>query len=93
MTPPRTVWVGRDDLADYATALGVEPSLVLAVVDGPSGILAFYTPHYDDGDETMWLATLARKLDAGGLVVVDTEPRPDLWDRIRAGLDPLADDT
>lgn len=87
-TPPRVVWADRTGLTmhDVAEALGIDSDLVMAVHEqGERKLSAFYTPRYDQGDKTIWLALLRRNRD-GTLRVVSRERKPGMWEQIRRGL-------
>lgn len=86
---PTVGWGGRTEgpMPEIAEALGVTTDLVMAVHDmGRGKYTAFYSPEYDKGDTTLWLALLKRSGD-GILKVVHREPRPDMWERIQAQIE------
>ena len=82
-------WVDRTAPAmhEVAEALGTTTDLVMAVaVQGADAdVMALWTPDYP-ADETVWEAWLARDAD-GILSVRSREPKPGLWESMKAALD------
>lgn len=86
-------WKGRVDFAEFAEVLDTTTEYIFAASPQSDGRWhVIYTPHYGEGDHTMWTAWLRR--DSDDILRLDTVPeaQPGMWERMQEQIEKKVDE-